>query len=70
MKRLRQMALFADYAEAADEAEQSQPPPSEQTLAALALALGARHVPGWSLPEEKLSRRSARRPVLQPATAG
>src|SRR5690348_6280887 len=56
MKRPRQLTLFADYAEAADEAEHVPSPPSEQTPAALALAPGARHVPGWSLPEEKLTR--------------
>ena len=53
MKRLRQLSLFFDYAE--DAAQTAQSPPSEQSIIALALALGARHVPGWSLPEEKLT---------------
>lgn len=56
MKKLRQMAFFSDYAEAADEAIVAQASPSEQTIAAIALALGARHVPGWSLPEERLTQ--------------
>jgi hypothetical protein len=49
------MHLFAEYAEEADQLAASQFNPSEQTIAAVALALGARLVAGWSLPEESLT---------------
>lgn len=55
MKRFRQLHLFADYAEDADEGKAPHVTPSEQTIASIALALGARLVPGWSLAEERLT---------------
>ena len=55
MKKFRQLHLFAKYAEDMDHATASHFTPSEQTIAAVALALGARLVRGWSLPEESLT---------------
>jgi len=55
MKRLWQLQLFADSTEDEDQAVYAQSSPTERTIAAIALALGARQVPGWSPSEETLT---------------
>ena len=55
MRKLRQLSLFADYAEPEGSGEGSPPHPSGKQLLSLAIALGARDVAGWSEAEENLT---------------
>ncbi len=54
MKRLRQLQLFGNLADDTDEIARARSAITEQMLAAVALALGARLVPGFSAGEQKL----------------
>jgi len=56
MKRLRQLQLFGAYANDIAESAGAGTSLSEQTIAAVALALGARLVRGFSVPEEEFCR--------------
>ncbi len=55
MRKLRQLSLFADYAEPEGSGDGASPHPSGQQLLSLAIALGARNVAGWSAAEENLT---------------
>jgi methylase of polypeptide subunit release factors len=55
MRRIRQLGLFAESLESADFQGASPPVSNEQGVIALAVALGARDVAGWSVLEDRLA---------------
>ena len=55
MRKLRQLSFFAEHVEPDGSTDGAPPKSTEQKIIALAIALGAREVPGWSDSEEKLA---------------